>query len=199
MSGEHRNLQTISRRNFAKSLLPAVLAIQLTQAPRVEAQRKKQEPPRRKQARRETSPITVGGGGGGRPGGAKLPLISIYFDHNWFKKDNPADPNQYWNSTDELKKLWITDDWGMKQHYPANKTFTIHCLRISDQQDSPITVTAKPLGISFNEGDYPYNTVRGVHYCFDRQITSIDIDGQPAVFTANDGICNIDIDDPDVS
>jgi len=124
------------------------------------------------------------------------PRISVHFDHCWFQKDNPDNPNQYWNPTDSLEKLWITDDWGKKVGYDVEKTIVIHCLRDGDQHDSPIKITAKPLGIEFIESDYPYDNGREVHYCRDRTITSIDIDSTSAVFTATDGLCKIDVDDP---
>ena len=201
MPSEHRKPTVTSRRQFAKSLFPAVLALQLGGGPEVEAQEKKQnrqkkQNRRRKKKRiRQTSPITVGGGGGGRPGIDSQLLISIDFDHFWFKKNNPNKPNQYWNRFDMLEKLWITNHWGKKKKYPVNETITIHCIRESDQQDSPIKVTAFPLGIEFIESDFPYDNGKEVHFCTDRKITTIDIDGRPR-FTAVNGLCSLDIDDP---
>src|ERR1043166_2107003 len=123
MPSEHRKPIMTSRREFAKSLFPAVLALQFVGAPEVDAQQKKQkQKPRRKKRQRQTSPITIGGGGGARPGIESQLLISIDFDHSWFKKDNPRKPKQYWNKFDILEKLWITDHWGKKRNYRVNNT-----------------------------------------------------------------------------
>ncbi len=179
---------TTSRRNFAKSLVPAVLALQLAEAPRVEGQPQTPKP-------RQTSPITVGGGGGGRPEVKGLPYVSIHFSHTWYKKNNPHKPNQYWHPTDRLEKLWITNQYGAKHEYKVKKKgeVVIHCLRESDQQDSPIKVTAKPLGIEFEENDYKFEN--DVHASTARRITTVYIDGVLR-FTAVDGNCKLDFDDP---
>jgi hypothetical protein len=193
-NGDRKSQQT-SRRDFAKSLLPAFLAFQLAEAPSAEAQQKKRKRARKRM--RQTSPITVGGGGGGRPGVTSVPYISIHFDHNWYTKTNPRRPKQYWNPADRLEKLWITDENGAKQDYPVTRrsVIVINCVRASDQHNSPLKVTARPLGIEFEESDYPYNANTQVHSNTERRITTIYIDGQ-LKFTAVDGNCGLDIDDP---
>lgn len=196
MKNDNRRSPKTSRRNFAKSLLPAFLAFQLAEVPEVEAQQKKKKR-RRKKRFKQTSPITVGGGGKSYPGAKARPYISIHFDHTWYTKTNPRRPKQYWNPADRLEKLWVTDENGLKKHLPTtdHSVIVINCVRDSDQHNSPLTVTARPLGIEFEETDYPYSSTTQVHSNSQRRITTIYIDNE-LKFTAVDGNCGLDIDDP---
>lgn len=138
----------------------------------------------------QTSPITIGGGS-----------VSIDFDHEWFKKDNPDRPKQYWNRNDVIEKLWITDNNGHKKYYPQatkGSTITIHCVNKNNSSDDyPIIISTSPLGVEFEGGEYPYSNSKQVHSCSYRKITAVCVTGTAdPIFVAKGGKCQIDIDDP---
>jgi hypothetical protein len=109
------------------------------------------------------SPITVGGGGGIEDQRAAS-SICISLDNNWYTP-KPGDPEQHWNSDDEIDMLWVVDDNGANQHPEADRTkkITIHCMS-ANGHDSPITVKCTPLGVKFKLADYKWDPTMG-SYC----------------------------------
>lgn len=180
------NGRKTSRRSFAKligSTIGAVPFLVLVAGQGCQTKKKQEEI-------RQTSPITIGGGSS----------VSVHFDRCWYKDDNKDKLKQYWNSADEIEKLWIINENGASFPYPQatpGRTITVDCLRESDGNISKIVITCKPLGIEFEPADFPYDPVKDVHYSSDRKITRVWVsDVADPIFEAKDGRCLIRVDDP---
>jgi hypothetical protein len=188
MSKQEDESPRTSRRSFTKLAATAVAAVPIG-ALTIAGQGRRRKI---KQVKiRQASPITVGGGGS----------VTIDFDHGWYKKNNPKKPKQYWNPHDLIEKLWIMDENNHKESYPqvtTTSTITIHCVNDhNSSDDSPIVVTASPLGVEFDDGEYPFDKKKKVHYCSYRKITKVMVCGDlNPIFEAKNGKCFVEVDDP---
>jgi hypothetical protein len=189
---EHRKPTLASRRHFAKSLFPAVLALQFVGAPEVEAQQKKQKRGR-KERQRQTSPITIGGGS-----------VSIDFNHSDFVNNGGV----FVKANDEIDTIWVHDSnaelkWDLLNFVQGKDcVVTIHTLQGASNKD--IVIKSKPgralLSIEFEGGQFPLATgsIRR-HFNPNRKIVgAIEVkdnsDGSIATFSVpSAGVCRIQI------